>query len=49
MVVLNNSGPITKIRPLPMVESDQQIPETKGTKSLRSMSTPEEPTFIALR
>ena len=32
-----------------MVEFDEQIPETKETKSLRSMSTPEEPTFIALR
>ena len=49
MVVLINSGPITQIRLLPMVEFDQHIHQTKGTKSLRSMSPPEAPTFISLR
>ena len=48
MVVLINSGPITQIRLLPMVEFDQQIHETKGTKSLRWI-LPEAPTFISLR
>jgi hypothetical protein len=49
MVVLINSGPITQIRLLPMAEFDQQIHETKRTKSLRWMSPPGVPTFISLR
>ena len=48
MVVLINSGPITQIRLLPMVEFDQQIHETKGTKSLRWM-LPEALSLITLR
>lgn len=49
MVVLINSGPITQIRLLPIVEFDQQIHEIKGTKSLIWISPPEAPTFISLR
>ena len=48
MVVLINSEPITQIRLLPMVEFDQQINETKGTKSLRWM-LPEALSLITLR
>ena len=48
MVILINSGPITQIRLLPMVEFDQQIHETKETKSLRWM-LPEALSLITLR